>query len=164
MPDQFPLKLLLDRVFPAQVNRYDENWSKQWFGAGIFAEGSEEVSVDVFRKLERRKVLSTVERAGLLSRAEQLGVTLSSMERLGLLSKAEELGALSAATDPGTPGALLALAAPLLAAGPAVVYLVPEEHAWQVALQAVAALVCVVGGAAAVAASTFVSRLQSSSG
>jgi hypothetical protein len=43
------------------------------------------------------------------------------------------------------------------------VYLVPEEQAWQVALQAVAALVCVVGGAAAVAASTFVSRLQGSS-
>lgn len=59
--------------------------------------------------------------------------------------------------------ALLALALPLLAAGPAVVYLVPEEQAWQVALQAVAALVCVVGGAAAVAASTFVSRLQGSS-
>jgi len=45
---------------------------------------------------------------------------------------------------------LLALALPLLAAGPAVVYLVPEEQAWQVALQAVAA-------------STFVSRLQGSS-
>ncbi|CAO2183545.1 unnamed protein product [Urochloa humidicola] len=24
-----------------KVNRYDENWSKQWFGAGLFAEGSE---------------------------------------------------------------------------------------------------------------------------
>ena len=77
------------------MNRYDENWSKQWFGAGIFAEGSEEVPVDVFRKLERRKVLSTVEKAGLLSRAEQLGVTLSSLERLGLLSKAEDLGLLN---------------------------------------------------------------------
>jgi hypothetical protein len=32
------------------VNRYDESWSKQWFGAGLFAEGSE----DVFKKLERR--------------------------------------------------------------------------------------------------------------
>uniref|UniRef100_A0A0D3EQL4 Uncharacterized protein n=1 Tax=Oryza barthii TaxID=65489 RepID=A0A0D3EQL4_9ORYZ len=78
-----------------KVNRYDEKWSKQWFGAGIFAEGSEEVEVDVFKKLERRKVLSTVEKAGLLSRAEELGVTLSSLEELGLLSKAEDLGLLS---------------------------------------------------------------------
>jgi hypothetical protein len=36
------------------LNRYDESWSKQWFGAGLFAEGSEDVSVDVFKKLERR--------------------------------------------------------------------------------------------------------------
>ncbi|OEL18769.1 hypothetical protein BAE44_0020214 [Dichanthelium oligosanthes] len=110
------------------------------------------------------KLLTNVEKLRLLTKAERAGLSLSAVERLGLLSKAEELGALSAATDPATPGALLSLALPLLAAGPAVVYLVPEEHAWQVALQAVAALVCVVGGAAAVAASTFVSRLQGSSG
>jgi len=123
LPDQFPLKLLLDRVFPAQVNRYDENWSKQWFGAGIFAEGSEEVPVDVFRKLERRKVLSTVERAGLLSRAEQLGVTLSSLERLGLLSKAEDLGMLSLveAAAGASPSALASISLPLLVAAVAAV-------------------------------------------
>jgi len=120
--------------------------------------------VKLLTNVERLRLLTKAERAGLLSAAERAGLSLSAVEQLGLLSKAEELGALSAATDPGTPGALLALAAPLLAAGPAVVYLVPEEQAWQVALQAVAALVCVVGGAAAVAASTFVSRLQSSSG
>ncbi|KAL6623541.1 hypothetical protein ACP70R_033420 [Stipagrostis hirtigluma subsp. patula] len=119
--------------------------------------------VKLLTNVERLRLLTKAERAGLLSAAERAGLSLSAVERLGLLSKAEELGALSAATDPGTPGALLALAVPLLAAGPAVVYLVPEEHAWQVALQAVAALVCVVGGAAAVAASSFVSRLQSSS-
>ena len=113
--------------------------------------------VKLLTNVERLRLLTKAERAGLLSAAERAGLSLSAVERLGLLSKAEELGALSAATDPGTPGALLA-------AGPAVVYLVPEEQAWQVALQAVAALVCVVGGGAAVAASTFVSRLQSSSG
>ncbi|KAJ1265966.1 hypothetical protein BS78_08G114600 [Paspalum vaginatum] len=120
--------------------------------------------VKLLTNVEKLRLLTKAERAGLLSAAERAGLSLSAVERLGLLSKAEELGALSAAADPGTPGALLALALPLLAAGPAVVYLVPEEQAWQVALQAVAALVCVVGGAAAVAASTFVSRLQSSSG
>ncbi|CAD6267332.1 unnamed protein product [Miscanthus lutarioriparius] len=119
--------------------------------------------VKLLTNVEKLRLLTKAERAGLLSAAERAGLSLSAVERLGLLSKAEELGALSAAADPGTPGALLALALPLLAAGPAVVYLVPEEQAWQVALQAVAALVCVVGGAAAVAASTFVSRLQGSS-
>ncbi|KAF8667518.1 hypothetical protein HU200_052713 [Digitaria exilis] len=120
--------------------------------------------VKLLTNVEKLRLLTKAERAGLLSAAERAGLSLSAVERLGLLSKAEELGALSAATDPATPGALLALAAPLLAAGPAVVYLVPEEQAWQVAIQAVAALVCVVGGAGAVAASTFVSRLQGSSG
>ncbi|XP_062201712.1 uncharacterized protein LOC133904269 [Phragmites australis] len=119
--------------------------------------------VKLLTNVERLRLLTKAERAGLLSAAERAGLSLSAVERLGLLSKAEELGALSAATDPGTPGALLALAVLLLAAGPAVVYLVPEGQAWQVAVQAVAALVCVVGGAAAVAASSFVSRLQSSS-
>ncbi|KAF8776688.1 hypothetical protein HU200_003416 [Digitaria exilis] len=120
--------------------------------------------VKLLTNVEKLRLLTKAERAGLLSAAERAGLSLSAVEGLGLLSKAEELGALSAATDPATPGALLALAVPLLAAGPAVVYLVPEEQAWQVAIQAVAALVCVVGGAGAVAASTFVSRLQGSSG
>jgi hypothetical protein len=44
-----------------------------------------------------------------------------------------------------TPGAL---STPLLAAGPAVMYLVLENHTWQVAWQTiVAALVCIVGEA-----------------
>nr|ACU21150.1 unknown [Glycine max] len=28
-----------------KVNKYNENWKKEWFGAGIFYEGSEEVEV-----------------------------------------------------------------------------------------------------------------------
>ncbi|MQL41729.1 DUF1118 domain-containing protein, partial [Escherichia coli] len=78
-----------------KVNKLDENWKKEWFGAGIFYEGSEEVEVDVFKKLQKRKVLSKVEKAGLLSKAEELGFTLSSIEKLGVFSKAEELGLLS---------------------------------------------------------------------
>lgn len=125
--------------------------------------GGGKKAVKLLTNVERLRLLTKAERAGLLSAAERAGLSLSAVERLGLLSKAEELGALSAAADPATPGALLALAAPLLAAGPAVAFLVPEDHAWQVALQAAAAVVCVVGGAAAVAASSFVARLQGSS-
>ncbi|XP_006664128.1 uncharacterized protein LOC102704577 [Oryza brachyantha] len=119
--------------------------------------------VKLLTNVEKLRLLTKAEKAGLLSAAERAGLSLSAVERLGLLSKAEELEVLSAATDPGTPGALLGLALLLLAAGPAVVYLVPEEYPWEVAVQAVAALVCVVGGSAAFAASSFVSKLQSSS-
>ncbi|EEE53476.1 hypothetical protein OsJ_36614 [Oryza sativa Japonica Group] len=113
--------------------------------------------------VEKLRLLTKAEKAGLLSAAERAGLSLSAVERLGLLSKAEELEVLSAATDPGTPGALLGVALLLLAAGPAVVYLVPEEYPWEVAVQAVVALACVVGGSTAFAASSFVSKLQSSS-
>ncbi|KAG8093058.1 hypothetical protein GUJ93_ZPchr0012g19298 [Zizania palustris] len=119
--------------------------------------------VKLLTNVEKLRLLTKAEKAGLLSAAERAGLSLSAVERLGLLSKAEELEVLSAATDPGTPGALLGLALVLLAAGPAVVYLVPEEYPWEVAVQAVAALVCVLGGSAAFAASSFVSKLQGSS-
>jgi len=147
-----------------KVNRYDENWSKQWFGAGIFAEGSEEVSVDVFRKLERRKVLSTVERAGLLSRAEQLGVTLSSMERLGLLSKAEDLGLLSLveAAAGASPSALASISLPLLVAAVAAVVVVPDDSAALVAAQAVVAAVLAAGAAGLFVGSVVLAGLQES--
>uniref|UniRef100_A0A0D3HW02 Uncharacterized protein n=1 Tax=Oryza barthii TaxID=65489 RepID=A0A0D3HW02_9ORYZ len=75
---------------------------------------------------------------------------LTNVEKLRLLTKAEKAG-------------LLGVALLLLAAGPAVVYLVPEEYPWEVAVQAVVALACVVGGSTAFAASSFVSKLQSSS-
>lgn len=51
-----------------KVNRYDDNWKKQWYGAGIFFESGEDVTVDVIKKIEKRKVLSGVEKAGLLSK------------------------------------------------------------------------------------------------
>ncbi|PAN30013.1 hypothetical protein PAHAL_5G266600 [Panicum hallii] len=147
-----------------KVNRYDENWSKQWFGAGIFAEGSEEVSVDVFRKLERRKVLSTVEKAGLLSRAEELGVTLSSLERLGLLSKAEDLGLLSLveAAAGASPSALASVSLPLLVAAVAAVVVVPDDSAALVAAQAVVATVLTAGAAGLFVGSVVLAGLQES--
>lgn len=106
------------------------------------------------------KLLTKAEKAGLLSAAEKAGLSLSSIEKLGLLSKAEELGVLSAATDPGTPAAFLSLSLGLLLLGPFCAYIVPEEYPWQVGLQVVVAVVCVVGGSAAFAASNFVSDLQ----
>ncbi|KAK5839003.1 hypothetical protein PVK06_007757 [Gossypium arboreum] len=39
----------------------------QWFGARIFYKGSEEIEVDVFKKLEKRNVLSNVEKVGLVA-------------------------------------------------------------------------------------------------
>lgn len=147
-----------------KVNRYDENWSKQWFGAGIFAEGSEEVSVDVFKKLERRKVLSTVEKAGLLSKAEELGVTLSSLEQLGLLSKAEDLGLLSLVeTAAGTsPSVLASISLPLLVAAVVAVVVVPDDSVALVAVQAVVAAVLAAGAAGLFVGSVVLAGLQES--
>ncbi|KAL6615027.1 hypothetical protein ACP70R_037297 [Stipagrostis hirtigluma subsp. patula] len=147
-----------------KVNRYDENWSKQWFGAGIFAEGSEEVTVDVFKKLERRKVLSGVEKAGLLSKAEELGVTLSSLEKAGLLSKAEDLGLLSLveAAAGASPSALASTSLPLLVAAVAAVVVVPDDSAALVALQAVVAALLSAGAAGLFVGSVVLAGLQES--
>ncbi|KAF8399604.1 hypothetical protein HHK36_015473 [Tetracentron sinense] len=119
-------------------------------------------TVKLLTRVEQLRLLTKAEKAGLLSAAEKFGLSLSIIEKLGLLSKAEEFGVLSAATDPGTPSALLSLSLGLLVFGPICVYLVPEEYPWEVALQAVVALACVVGGSAALAASNFVSNLQKS--
>ncbi|XP_022137623.1 uncharacterized protein LOC111009021 [Momordica charantia] len=118
--------------------------------------------IKLLTRVEQLKLLSKAEKAGLLSAAEKAGLSLSSIEKLGLLSKAEELGVLSAATDPGTPGALLSLSLGLLLLGPSCVYLVPEDSVWEIVLQAAVALVSVVGGSAAFAASNLVSNLQRS--
>lgn len=116
--------------------------------------------VKLLTRLEQLKLLSKAEKAGLLSAAESFGFSLSTIERLGLLSKAEELGVLSAATDPGTPGSLLTLSLLLLLLGPLCVYVVPEDNLGEVGVQIVVALISVVGGSAAFAASNFVSNLQ----
>lgn len=118
--------------------------------------------IKLLTRVEQLKLLTKAEKAGLLSAAERFGLSLSTIEKLGLLSKAEEFGVLSAATDPGTPGGLLSLSLVLLLLGPFCVYLVPEEYPWQIALQVAVALLSVVAGSAAFAASNFVSNLQKS--
>ncbi|KAL8230671.1 hypothetical protein R6Q57_000449 [Mikania cordata] len=159
----------LRRLFPAKkfsrilamapkkkVNKYDKGWKKEWFGAGIFFEGSEEIEVDVFKKLEKRKVLSNVEKAGLLSKAEELGFTLSSIEKLGILSKAEEFGLLSLLeTAAGySPAALASAALPVLVAAILAVVFIPDDSAALVAVQAV-----IAGTLAATAGALFVGSI-----
>ncbi|CAJ2678496.1 unnamed protein product [Trifolium pratense] len=145
-----------------KVNKYNDNWKKQWYGAGIFYEGSEEVEVDVFKKLEKRKVLSNVEKAGLLSKAEELGVTLSSIEKLGLFSKAEELGLLSLLENLATisPSVLASLSLPTLVAAIATVVLIPDDSTALVVVQAVVAAALGVGAVGLFAGSVVLGGLQ----
>lgn len=145
-----------------QVNKYNENWKKEWFGAGIFYEGSESVQVDVFKKLEKRKVLSTVEKAGLLSKAEELGFTLSSIEKLGVFSKAEELGLLSLLESAASfsPSVLASAALPILVAAIAAVVVIPDDSVALVAAQAVLAGALAVGAAGLLVGSVVLGGLQ----
>ncbi|KAI5683655.1 hypothetical protein M9H77_04883 [Catharanthus roseus] len=145
-----------------KVNKYDPEWQKKWFGAGLFYEGSEEVEVDVFKKLEKRKVLSNVEKAGLLSKAEELGFTLSSVEKLGLLSKAEEFGLLSLLEKAASssPSALASAALPILVAAIVAIVVIPDDSAALVAVQAVVAGVLGVGAAGLFVGSVVLDGLQ----
>ncbi|XP_038972485.1 uncharacterized protein LOC120104794 [Phoenix dactylifera] len=147
-----------------KVNRYDENWAKQWYGAGLFVEGSEEVSVDVVKKLEERKVLSGVEKPGLLSKAEQLGFTLSSIEKLGFFSKAEELGLLSFLERAAgvSPSVLASVSLPLLLAAVAAVVLIPDDSAALVAAQVVVVAALLIGAAGLFVGSVLLGGLQES--
>lgn len=144
------------------MNKYDNKWKKQWFGAGLFYEGSEQVEVDVFKKLEKRKVLSNVEKAGLLSKAEGLGLTLSSIEKLGVFSKAEELGLLSLLEKvaSSSPSALASAALPILLAAILAVVLIPDDSTALVALQAVLAGSLIVGAAGLFVGSLVLDGLQ----
>ncbi|KAI3429954.1 uncharacterized protein J3R85_008447 [Psidium guajava] len=161
----FPVRKALTIVAMApkkKVNKFDEKWKKEWYGAGIFFEGSEEVDVDVFKKLEKRKVLSNVEKAGLLSKAEGLGLTLSSIEKLGVFSKAEQLGLLSLLerTAAVSPSALASAALPILVAALAAVVLIPDDSAGLVAVQAVVAGGLLVGAAGLLVGSVVLGGLQ----
>lgn len=144
------------------MNKYDPGWKKQWFGAGLFFEGSEELEVDVFKKLEKRKVLSNVEKAGLLSKAQDLGFTLSSIEKLGVLSKAEDLGLLSLLEKSASlsPAALASASLPLLVAAIAAFILIPHDSAALVAVQTVIAGTLFAGAAGLFIGSVVLDGLQ----
>ncbi|KAL5981685.1 hypothetical protein ACLOJK_015748 [Asimina triloba] len=147
-----------------QVNRYDEGWEKRWFGAGIFYESSEDFNVDVFKKLEKKKVLSTVEKAGLLSKAEELGLTLSSIEKLGFFSKAEELGLLSLLESAASysPSAVASVALSLLVAAIAALVLIPDDSAALVAVHAAVVGALGIGAAGLFVGSVVLEGLQES--
>ena len=114
----------------------------------------------ILSNVQQLRLLSKLEQAGLLSLLEKNGLTLSAIEKSRLLSTAESLGLLSAAADSSTPGALFAVAFALLAVGPAIVYFVPDDSTGLVALQSVAAFLCVVGGSAAFGGAQLLSKLQ----
>lgn len=118
--------------------------------------------MDVFKKLEKRKVLSNVEKAGLLSKAEGLGFTLSSIEKLGVFSKAEELGLLSLLEKlaSASPPLLAAAALPALVAAIAVIVIIPDDSAGLVAAQAVLAGALGVGAAGLFVGSVVLEGLQ----
>lgn len=145
-----------------QVNKYDENWQKQWYGPGIFYEGSEEVEFDVFKELEKKKVLSNVEKAGLLSKAEGLGLTLSSIEKLGVFSKAEELGLLSLLekTASVSPSTLASAALPILVAALVAIVVIPDDSVGLVAVQVVLAGALGVGAVGLLVGSIVLGGLQ----
>ncbi|KAJ9163654.1 hypothetical protein P3X46_023299 [Hevea brasiliensis] len=145
-----------------KVNKYDDGWKKQWYGPGIFYESSEELEFDVFKKLEKRKVLSNVEKAGLLSKAEELGFTLSSLEKLGVFSKAEELGLLSLLekTVSVSPSTLASATLPILVVALAAIVVIPDDSAGLVAVQVVLAGALVVGAAGLFVGSVVLGGLQ----
>ncbi|XP_051116678.1 uncharacterized protein LOC127241593 [Andrographis paniculata] len=157
-----PRSLAMAALPKKKVNRYDSNWKKQWFGPGIFYEGAEDQEVDVFKTLEKRKVLSTVEKAGLLTKAEELGVTLSAIEKLGLLSKAEDLGLLSLLESAAgsSPSLLASAALPVLVAAIVTVVVIPDDSVALVAAQALIAGVLAAGAAGLFVGSIVLGGLQ----
>lgn len=116
----------------------------------------------VLARIEQLRLLSKLEQSGLLSQLERSGVTLSKLEKSGLLSTAEKLGVLGLLGDRSFPSTLYALAAALLVAGPAAVYLLPDDSTGLVGVQAVVALLCVLGGSAAWGGAALLSTLQKS--
>ncbi|PSC70276.1 hypothetical protein C2E20_6343 [Micractinium conductrix] len=116
----------------------------------------------ILARIEQLRLLSKLEQSGLLSAAERSGLTLSKLESSGLLTTAENLGVLPLLGDRNVPGTLYTLAAALLAAGPAAVYFLPDDSTGLVALQAVVALACVLGGSAAWGGASLLSTLQKS--
>jgi hypothetical protein len=113
-----------------QVNSYDEEWKKGFFGTGLFLEDKEESSKSAFKKIEEKKLLSTVEKAGLLSKLEKSGLTLSKIESAGLLSTAERLGLLAVAEDvlTGNPATLASNALPFIVLAVLSASLIPHDN------------------------------------
>lgn len=111
-------------------------------------------------RIQQLRLLSKVEQAGLLSLLEKNGLTLTAIEKSGALSTAESLGLLSAAADKNTPVLLNTLALLLFVAGPAVVYLTPDDSPLLIGVQVLVALTAILGGSAAFGGASLLSTLQ----
>ncbi|CAM6114129.1 unnamed protein product [Calypogeia fissa] len=145
-----------------KVNAYDDGWSKQWFGAGLFAESSEAEDGNIIKKLEKKKLLSQVEKAGILSKAESVGLSLSQIEKMGLLSKAEELGLLSLAENFATssPAVIASFSIPLFVASILTIILIPDTDPTLVIAQNILAFLFLGGAGALFIGSIILSGLQ----
>eukprot|EP00803_Ostreobium_quekettii_P011184 evm.model.scf_2885.3 EVM.evm.TU.scf_2885.3 scf_2885:12614-16330(-) len=100
---------------PKKLNTLDSAWKKTFLGTGLFVEDAEKSEVNILERMEKKKVLSSVEESGLLTLLEKTGLSLTTVEELGLLSKAEKLGVLSITESLLTadPGKVVALSIPL---------------------------------------------------
>lgn len=118
------------------MNSYDEDWKKGFFGTGLFLEDKEESSKSAFKKIEEKKLLSTVEKAGILSKLEGAGLTLTKIEQSGLLSTAERLGLLGVAEDvlTGNPATLAAGALPFVVLAILSAVLIPHDNGLETGL------------------------------
>ncbi|GBF96712.1 hypothetical protein Rsub_09454 [Raphidocelis subcapitata] len=114
----------------------------------------------VLAKVQELGLLSKVQELGLLSKLEASGLTLSKIEESGLLTQLEKSGLLKTVSDKSTPGALSALGYVLIAAAAAVVYLVGDDTAGDIALQAFGALALGGAGVAAIVGSGLLADLQ----
>ena len=107
-------------------------------------------------RIEEKKLLSFVEKSGLLSAAEKAGVTLGKVEELKLLSTAERLGLLSLVESAAsTDGALISsLSIPFGVIAVAALVLIPDQNIALVVVQDLLAAT-LLGGAAALFAGGF---------
>ena len=119
-----------------KVNTVDSGWKKGFFGTGILLEDQETKSFTLFQRLQDKKVLSTVEKSGLLGKAEKAGLTLSKIESLGLLSTAEKLGVLALVESAFlTDGATItSYSIPFLLGALGIFTLAPQDNSVEVAL------------------------------
>jgi hypothetical protein len=101
-----------------------------FFGTGLFLEDREESSKSAYKKIEEKKLLSTVEKLGLLTQLEKAGFTLTKIEQSGLLSTAERLGALSLAEDllTANPATIASGALPFVVLAIASAALIPHDN------------------------------------
>ncbi len=125
----------------------DKAWEKGLGSVGIFLEDDEKKSFSLVGRLADRKVLSSVEKSGLLSAAEKAGLTLTKVENLKLLSTAEKLGVLALVEDAfAKDGATISsYSIPFLLGAIASLILIPTDNAAVATIHWAAVAACFAG-------------------